>query len=342
MSDLQIGLIILGLVLILVVLVLNWLQDRRIRKQMQEHFPEGQQDPLMGNSGQAAVRREPGFGVPQEPVDDPTAPDDTTEVDPSTEVVIDISFAQAVPAAQLQTALLALRTAGTKTIRAFMVRDGGGHRARLRPNEQYISVQLAVLLANRSGPLTDIEWSQAWAMAQNLADDFDGALEGPEQIDVMQQAQALDTLCAGLDAQVGLTLRLNGTGAINEVSGTLKDVGFLPYDQQLGWMSDTGVPRFTVLFDGIPAQQVQSAGVDRIDFLLDLPNSPQDEQAFSRMASVGRDLASRLDAVLLDDQGRVLPDTTDHAIDKQLLDLYNALQQAGFQPGSERTARVFS
>lgn len=342
MSDLQIGLIILGLVLILVVLVLNWLQDRRIRKQMQQHFPEGQQDPLMGNTGQTNVRREPGFGVPQEPIDDPAAPDDTTEVDPTTEVVIDVSFAQAVPAAQLQSALLPLGKVGTKTVRAFMEREGGGHRAKMRPNEQYVSVQLAVLLANRSGPLTDIEWSKIWAMAQSLADRYDGALEGPEQADVMQQAQELDALCAGLDAQVGLTLRLNGTVALQEVSSTLRDVGFLPYDQQLGWMSDTGVPRFTVLFDGVPAQQVQSSGVDRIDFLLDLPNSPLDEQAFSRMACVGRDIASRLDAVLLDDQGRVLPDSTDHAIDKQLLDLYNALQQASFQPGTERTARVFS
>lgn len=342
MSDLQIGLIILGLVLILVVLVLNWLQDRRIRKQMQEHFPEGQQDPLMGNPGQPNVRREPGFGIPLEPLDDPEATDDISEVDPTTEVVIDVSFPQPVPAAQLQTALQALNKVGSKTVRVFLESETGGHRARLRPNEHYSSVQLAVLLANRSGPLTDIEWSKAWVMAQGLADSFDGSLEGPEQTHVMQQAQELDALCAGLDAQVGLTLRLNGTVAIDDVSSTLKDVGFLPYDQQLGWMSDTGVPRFTVLFDGVPAQQVQSSGVGRIDFLLDLPNSPLDEQAFSRMAYVGRDIASRLDAVLLDDQGRVLPDSTDHTIDKQLLDLYNALQQAGFIPGSERTARVFS
>ncbi len=342
MSDLQIGLIILGLVLILVVLVFNWFQDRRIRRQMQDQFPETQQDPLMGNGGAAQVRREPGFGLPPEPVGDPTAPDDAAEVDAATEVVIDISFGQPVSASELQSALQSVQKAGAKPIRIFAEREGGGHRARLRPNEQYASIQLAVLLANRSGPLTDIEWSQLWSLAQSLAERFDGALEGPEQDDVMQRAQDLDALCAGLDAQVGLTLRLNGTVPVAQVSATLRDVGFLPYDSQLGWMSDTGVPRFTVLLDGMPAQQTQSAGVDRIDFLLDLPNSPPDSQAFSRMACVGRDLANRLDAILLDDQGRAVPDSADAAIDQQLLDLYTALEQAGFQAGTERTIRVFS
>jgi hypothetical protein len=76
--------------------------------------------------------------------------------------------------------------------------------------------------------------------------------------------------------------------------------------------------------------------------LLDLPNSPADGQAFSRMASVGRDLARRLQAVLLDDQGRPVSDGTDGAIDKQLLGLYERLEEAGFEAGAERTVRVFS
>lgn len=340
MSDLQIGLILLGVVLILVVLLFNWWQDRRIRQKMQEHFPERDQDPLMGSVPAAAGRREPGFGL-REPVEE-LAPDDAAEVDPASEVVIDISFAQPVTTAQLQAAVQSVQKAGNKPVRIFAEREGGGHRARLRPNESYASMQLSVLLANRSGPLTDIEWSHLWTMAQSLAERFDGLIEAPEQEQVMQRAKDLDAVCADLDAQVGLTLRLQGTQPVGEVVGVLKDVGFLPYGTQLAWMADTGTPRFTVLFDGVSAQDVQSAGVDRIDLLLDLPNSPADEQAFSRMAGVGRDLARRMGAVLLDDQGRPLPDDTDHALDQQLHGLYGRLEQAGFEAGTERTVRVFS
>jgi hypothetical protein len=344
MSDLQIGLISLGVVLILVVVVFNWWQDRRVRQKMQEHFPETEADPLMGGAAQAAGRREPGFGlhtVNDEPVHD-TLPDDEAEVDPTCEVVIDINFHQAVPSDQLYAAIQAIRRVGNKPVRIFAESDAGGHRARLRPGESYASMQLAVLLANRGGPLSDIEWSHLWTIAQSLAERFDGSVEGPEQALVMARAKQLDELCAGLDAQVGLALRLGGTKPVPQVVQVVKDAGFLVHGKQLAWMSESGVPRFTLLFDGVHADEVQSAGVDRIDLLLDLPNSPADEQAFSRMVSVGRDLSGRLHAVLVDDQGRPVAEGSDHAIDEQLLEMYRKLEQAGFPAGAERTVRVFS
>ncbi|AEC20278.1 membrane protein [Pusillimonas sp. T7-7] len=340
MSDLQIGLIILGIVLILVVLIFNWWQDRQVRQKMQEHFPEREHDPLMSGGQTAAGRREPGFGL-REPEEEQEG-DDTVEVDPTTEVVIDIAFAQAVPSASLHTAIQSLVKPGSKAIRIFAEREGGGHRARLRPNEAYVSMQMAVLLANRSGALTDIEWSQLWTAAQGLAERFDGVIEAPEQTQVLARAVELDQLCAALDAQVGLILRLHDVLTVAEISGVLKEVGFLPYGRQLAWMSDTGLPRFTAMLDGAPALDAQSSGVSRVDLVLDLPNSPADEQAFSRMASVGRDLSRRLKAELLDDQGHAVSDTADQAIDEQLLELYGRLGQAGFEAGTERTVRVFS
>ena len=48
MSDLQIGLVALGVVLIFAVLVFNWWQDRRVRRHMQENFPQTDEDPLFG------------------------------------------------------------------------------------------------------------------------------------------------------------------------------------------------------------------------------------------------------------------------------------------------------
>jgi FtsZ-interacting cell division protein ZipA len=117
MSDLQIGLILLGVVLILIVVIFNWWQDRRIRQRMQEHFPERDQDPLMGATQGPPVRREPGFGL-REPIQEPAA-DDPAEVDPTTEVVIDIAFAQPVDSASLQAALQSLNKVGSKPVRIF-------------------------------------------------------------------------------------------------------------------------------------------------------------------------------------------------------------------------------
>lgn len=342
MSDLQIGLILLGVVLILAVLVFNWWQDWRVRQKMRDQFPEREDDPLMGAPAATAVRREPGLGLSPQPVTLDDDADDPDEVDPATEVVIDVSFAQSVGSAELYEAVKGIMRVGTKPVRVFAEREGGGHRAWIRPAESYVSVQLAVLLANRSGPLTDIEWSQLWTLAQSLADRFDGAVEGPEIEAVLERATALDAVCADLDAQVGLILKLNQPHQTESVFRVLEGVGFLRGDVQLAWMSDQGLPRFVVQFDGVPAGQFTGDHVQRLDFVLDVPKSPADEQAFSRMATVGRDLARRLDAVLLDDQGRPLPDHADDAVDQQLHALYMRLEEAGYPAGEPRTARLFS
>ena len=55
MSDLQIGLIALGVLLILLVLGFNWWQDRRVRRKMQSHFPTSEQDPLLGGAAAASA-----------------------------------------------------------------------------------------------------------------------------------------------------------------------------------------------------------------------------------------------------------------------------------------------
>lgn len=347
MSDLQIALILLGVVLILVVVLFNWWQDRRIRRRMQEHFPQRESDPLMPSSFDSP-RREPGLGVqiqadPDEQDDDPEDDfDDPDEVDPTTEAVIDIRFVQPVETVQLFQALESLRHVGSKPVRIFAESSEGFHRSALRPGEAYVSLQLAVLLANRSGALTDIEWSQLWSIAQKLAEQFDGSVEGPDQVPVMRQASDLDKLCASIDAQVGLVVHFSQSQNTPDVLKVLHNAGFVQYGRQLAWVSEHQIPRFTALLDGQAAFDTQQDHVQRLDLLVDIPNSPPDDQAFSRMASVGRDLARRLDGTLLDDQGNPVSDQSDQAIDRQLQALYTQLEKAGFPAGDARTSRVFS
>jgi len=344
MSDLQIGLISLGVVLIVIVVCFNWWQDRRVRQRMQAHFPEGDHDPLMVGAGAASSRREPGLpsadggAVPNQGQEG----DEEAEADPTCEAVLDIAFAHPVAGQVLREAIRGIVKVGAKPVRVMATDDAGAHRLSPRDDGHYVSLQLAVLLANRGGPLTDIEWSQLWSLAQSLAEQFEGAVEGPEQEHVLARARELDALCASLDAQVGLAVKLGGTLPIEEVAKAVRDAGFLVYGRQLAWMSEAGIPRFTILFDGLAYGDVQSAGVDRLDLLLDLPHSPADAQAFSRMASVGRDLAARLAGELVDDQGRPLAEGRDQSIDVQLAELYGKLQQHGLPAGEMRTVRLFS
>lgn len=341
MSDLQIGLVTLGAVLILLVVVFNWWQDRRVRRKMQDKFPEAPADPLMAQLD--AERREPTVRIAETLAEKKTeAAVAAEEIDPSSEAVIDVQFPQPVEGEQLIELLRAYLRVETKPVRLFASTINGEHHAYPNAGDSYVSMQLAVILANRQGPLTEIEWSRLWMAAQNLAQQLDGSVDGPDQAEVMERAQQLDQLCANLDAQVGISLQLREPIATNTVRQVVVSAGFMEYGKQLAWLASSGLPRFTLLFNGKPALNLQSANVDRLDLLLDLPNSPKDEQAFSRMASVGRDLALRLDADLIDDQGQALTDHYDQDIDQQLYQLYEQLEQAGFKAGETRTQRVFA
>jgi len=352
MSDLQIGLVALGVLLILLVLGFNWWQDRRVRRRMQEHFPASEHDPLLGGGAAPAgpVRREPGMAgggdagfAPRDAAHADAAGDDAEEADPACEVVIDVAFASPVPGTDLLPVAQTLRQAGRKPLRIFAETDQGVHRSRLQPGESYASLQIAVLLANRSGPLTAIEWSQAWARAQDLAERFDASIEGPDQQAVLEQAARLDDTCAALDTQVGLTLLLAGGGRpAADAHAWACDLGFVPDGPRLAWMSDSGVPRFTLSRgDGAPFEPSQVA-VDRLNLVLDVPCSPPDAQAFGRMVQVGRELAARLRADLVDDQGKPLQEGADAVIDERLQVLYTQLEDAGLRAGSPRAIRVFS
>ncbi|WP_459617601.1 cell division protein ZipA C-terminal FtsZ-binding domain-containing protein [Bordetella sp. 2513F-2] len=344
MSDLQIGLIALGVLLILAVLGFNWWQDRRVRRRMQAHFPGSDQDPLLGSEEArppAGSRREPGMGMSGAAEPGTAAEgDDPQEPDPACEVVIEVSFSEPVRGSDLVPVLQGLRQVGRKPLRLFASTDQQRHRARIITHESYASVQLAVLLANRSGPLTAIEWSQAWARAQDLADRFDGSIEGPDQQAVLEQAAKLDDTCAALDTQVGLTLLLSTPRPVSEVTGLARELGFAPDGPRLAWLADSGVVRFTLSrADGAP---FDGGSVDRLYMLLDVPCSPADPRAFGRMVDVGRDLAARLGAHLVDDQGKPLAEGTEAIIDERLQVLFQQLEQAGLPAGGERAQRVFA
>jgi len=340
MSDLQIGLIVLGILLILLVVGFNWWQDGRLRRKMKAHFPRSEQDPLLA-ADEASVQQ--GLAAMAKAVaSSATDADDADEVDPACEVVIEIAFAQPVAGAELLPYVQELRRVGRKPVRIFAETAQRRHRACLHSEESDASLQLAVLLANRSGALTAIEWSQAWGRAQDLAERFDAAVEGPDQQAVLEQAARLDDACAALDAQVGLTLLLDSALSVAEVMAVARDLGFVADGRRLAWLADSGVPRFTLACaDGV-AFDADAGSIARLSLLLDVPCSPADPHAFSHMVGVGRQLAARLHAQLVDDQDKPLAVGAETIIDERLRVLFGQLEQAGLMAGSARAQRVFA
>jgi hypothetical protein len=349
MSDLQIGLIVLGVTLILMVLVFNWWQDHRMHRRMRARFPTHEQDPLLGDT---AVRQEADSAACREAEAGATMPashattlaeaETGEEVDPVCEVVIEVVFAQPVLGAALLSMIQSMRQVGDKSIRFFGQTDQQCYHAGLQPNAQYTALQIAVLLANRSGPLTAIEWSQVWLWAQGLAERFDAVVDGPDQQVVLGRATLLDETCAVLDTQVGLSVLLNDAKRGADVLAVAHELGFILEGPRLAWKSEGNFTAFTLSRgDGQGFGSAELQAVERLDLLLDVPCSPPHERPFSRMVEIGSQLAQRLRAELVDDQGKTLAGTSIAVIDRHLQALFDKLEQAGLRAGSERARRVF-
>ena len=349
MSELQIWLIALGAAVIVLLFGFNWWQDRRIRKRMQAHLPVVDQDPLLADMASEDTRREPGLasepylsGIGLAGGDGSPGVADEDEPDPSCEVVIELSFAHPVSGEQLLSAIQPLRSAGRKPLRVF-AQDAEGHCSRrIRHDAQYVSVQVAVLLANRSGALTDIEWSQVWNKLQSIAEHLEATVEGPDLQTVLDMASRLDDTCAALDTQVGLTLLLNSMRPVGEITAVAKAIGFVPEMGRFVWLGDHGLPCFTLSRADAESFDAGMASVDRLAMLLDVPCCPADERAFSRMVEVATELARRLGAELVDDSGRPMQPGSEAMIDERLQALFGQLESAGLRAGSVRARRVFS
>lgn len=263
--------------------------------------------------------------------------------DPMTEAVVDLRFEKAVSGRQIIEQVMRFPSADDKPIRYFAEAEDGAYHAVIRPDVMYVAMQMAVLMSNRVGPIQDVHWSAAMMIADEMAQQFDADVEAPSFKQIENHALDLDDLCASLDAQVGLTLLLEGPQPIRSVAEIARKRGFVEYRQTLAWLNNQGLACFYMLFDGLALNQVESASVERVELLLDVPNSPVDEHAFGKMVGAAKDLAGLLRASIVDDHNQPLENEELVAsVDAQIYELYQGLEQSGLSAGSERASRVFS
>ncbi|MFW8566738.1 cell division protein ZipA C-terminal FtsZ-binding domain-containing protein [Orrella sp. 11846] len=357
MSELQISLIVLGIIVILGVVLYNGWQDRRMRKSMEKHLPAVDEDPLLSEgSTEDLSRREPGLSrlglqkddldAPEEPVSgeaseplEAGAP--VVEPDPLVESVILLEFITPLSGERLLAVLREIPEIATKPVRFFVQTEDGGLRMTIAPKTQYISLQLAVLLADRAGPLGPEDWSKVWGLASDLGETLEARVLGPDPDEVVAKAAGLDATCAQLDMQVSLNLVLERSASPEQVYSQAESMGFMATASGLAWIDEDGIENFVLTrTDGQPFDA--NRPLDRLSLLLDVPRSHAKDKPFSHMTDIAVELAQRLQAVVVDDQDQPLVPGAEKAIDAHLIKLYQDLEIVGLQAGSERARRVFA
>jgi ZipA, C-terminal FtsZ-binding domain len=217
------------------------------------------------------------------------------------------------------------------------------------PGQRYVAFQAGVQLANRTGALNDIEYSEFVVKAQAFADAVGGTPEFPEMMDEVARARELDQFASSHDAQLGFTIRARATAwSPGYVQQHATRQGMLPGvipGRMVLPASEQGMPPVLGLaFDtqAALADNPEQSALRVITLSLDVPQVARSEQPFMRMRDVAIALAASMDGLITDDQGNVIRAEALDAIGADLEQLYDTLEARDLSAGSLQARRLFS
>jgi hypothetical protein len=217
------------------------------------------------------------------------------------------------------------------------------------PGARYIALQAGVQLANRSGALSEIEFSDFVVKTQSLADALDGVVEFPEMADEVARARELDAFATQYDAQLSLNLRAKqaawspgyvqqNAARVGFVAGQLPGRMVLPNPQE-------GLPPILALaFDpqAAMADDPDQSAIRDLRMTLDVPHIESGLQPFERMVRIATSLAQEMDGAMVDDSGQPLNPKAMESIARDLVDLYRLLDERDLAAGSPLARRLFA
>jgi len=215
--------------------------------------------------------------------------------------------------------------------------------------QRYDALQAGVQLANRSGALNDIEFSEYVLKTQAFADTLGGTPEFPDMHHEVGRARELDAFAGDHDAQLGFTLRASRSAwSPGYIQQNAARFGFVPGaipGRMVLPASAAGVPPILVLgFDTLAAlaEDPDQAAVREVSLHLDVAHVARAENAFGRMREMAQSLAQAMDGVITDDNGVALPAEAMEAIERDLQALYDTLDGRDLAAGSPQARRLFS
>ena len=215
--------------------------------------------------------------------------------------------------------------------------------------QRYGGFQAGVQLANRSGALNEIEYSEYVVKTQAFADAINATPEFPEMLEEVARARELDQFASAHDAQLGFTIRARNAswspGYVQQNAARLGFVaGVIPGRMVLPASSEGLAPVLILSFDSQAAlaEDPAQSAVRDIALHLDVAQVDRSEQPFVRMREVAAALAQTMDGVVTDDNGQLLTAETMDVIGSELESLYDTLEQRDLAAGSLLARRLFA
>lgn len=355
MSTLQISLAVVGgLVLAGVVAQSAWSSRRNRPRRATPEAPSTQQEQMQSVDA-LAQRHEPAFDT------DPDADGGlsslarltTLEKKPGLDILIDamapVMLDSVVSGEAALAAMPSTRRVGSKPFGLEGLSVATGEWETPVMGHRYSAFQCGVQLANRTGALNQIEYSEFVIKTQAFADAIGGEPEFAEMLDEVARARELDQFASGHDAQLSFTLRANHTawspGYVQQSAARLGFVaGSMPGRMVLPASQSGLAPILGLSFDAMAAlaEDPEQTALRELTLSLDVPQVQRSEQPFARMCEAATALAASMDGAIIDDNGNPIRPEAMEVIHTELEQLYDTLDARDLSAGSVLGRRLFS
>ncbi len=283
------------------------------------------------------------------PSTDLPQPEKRPNLDALIDVIAAVEIDAPVSGEATLAAMPATRRVGSKLFSIEGLNAETGLWEHPRNGQRYSAFQTGVQLANRTGPLNEIEFSEFVAKTQAFADAMGAASEFPDMLEAVAHARELDHFASAHDAQLSFTLKATkaawSPGYVHQNAARLGFIAGVIPGRMVVPSGTHGLPPILGLtFDtqaALSEDPAQSA-IRELTLSLDVPQVDRKEEPYARMIQIAHELARVMDGVVTDDNGQALSEAAIGAIARDLLALYDTLDSRDLSAGSPQARRLFS
>lgn len=241
------------------------------------------------------------------------------------------------------------RRAGSKPFLIEGLNADSGEWEAPAAGQRYGEFQAGVQLANRTGALNEIEYSEFVQKVQTFAEAIGAMADFPDMLDVVARARELDVFAGEHDAQLAVHLQARSAawslGYIQQHAGRHGFVaGVVPGRLVLPSPEEGAPPVLTLTFDSQAAfaDDPNRAAVRDVTLSFDVPQTDPKAEPFVAWQASAQALSLGMDAAIVDDAGRPLSPEGFAAIGGELAQLYRKLEAHDLAAGSAAARRLFS
>jgi FtsZ-interacting cell division protein ZipA len=335
MSELQIGLLVIGGLVVAGVLAYNRIQERGARRAAEKAFGSEHADVLLDGRAQPRDTANEAAAGGSRPVLLPhQASAEAASAGPDAAIDYIVEFSSEQPAAASSVLEQWPAIERRHAPRAVLGHSPGGR-----------SWRAGLQLVSRDGAIGEADLIEFRSTVETLAASVSATVTAPEMRAAVDAARALDDLCAETDIQVVMHVQggpFTGTAirAVAEAAGLrLED------DGRFALRNGEQLLLYTLgARDGTPfaAGTLQGATPAALSLALDVGRTPDTRRSFESMARLAHQLSAALGGAMVDDNGNALDERAVAAIAQQLDGVCARLETQGIAPGSPAALRLFS